>query len=74
MVLLAGNHELMNLAGDLRYVAPGELAWLRRNATRAASAGEHSCSCSACPRVQVRRTGDALKLSRFCPWRATQGA
>lgn len=39
VVLLAGNHELMNLAGDLRYVAPGELAWLNRNATDATSAG-----------------------------------
>jgi len=39
VVLLAGNHELMNLAGDLRYVAPGELAWLSRNVTDATSAG-----------------------------------
>lgn len=39
VVMLLGNHELMNLGGDYRYVAPGELAWLARNFTDAASAG-----------------------------------
>ena len=39
VVTLLGNHELMNLSGDFRYVAPGELAWLARNDSDPASAG-----------------------------------
>lgn len=33
VLLLLGNHELMNLSGDFRYVAASELAWLHRNAS-----------------------------------------
>ena len=32
MIVLVGNHEAMNMTGDLRYVHPGEYARLRRPA------------------------------------------
>lgn len=43
VITLLGNHELMNLGGDYRYVAPGELAWLARNASDPATAGLPLC-------------------------------